>query len=290
MKRTLFALQPTVVLVAFCLMTTFLTAQGTPLGSPQTGIPGGAAGNPGSVVSNPAPMAGNPAPSAPAQANAPQIPVAVVDYDYLMIIHPKLAAEKAAQNQNNQQLEAKFMAEYQDLQARGKAITTVNPGTKEYSDRMDKQRRDEADWQLRMQSAKEAVILQRLELEYAAFYEIKVLVDNIAKRNNIIIVLNYINIARRLPDEVTPSAQTKDVEMGNQLQMPIAWVHPNVDLTVVVEKTLNDTWGPKGYAAVNFKALKDQLSGNAKPAGTVPTTGTNVATAPVGSGTVVRQN
>ena len=209
------------------------------------------------------------------QQQKPQIPVVVVDFMYLMEIHPQLYVETNNLNQKIKQVSEKFQNDTVQFQNKQKELQGLTPGTQSYAEKMDELRKSEAEIKLRAMNEEDSLQLIELRANYQAYQEIKAMIDAYAKNNNILLVVNHIDIARRLPKEQSP--QTMSAELS---QMPtVVYRNTAFDITPAIEKWLNDTWGPKGIPAVDYETVKDQRFGT-KPGGAAPQT--NVATAGAG--------
>ena len=226
----------------------------------------------GTITTNLMAQGGN-APAQPAanQQTKPQIPVVVVDFIYLMEIHPQLYVESNNLLQKNKQAEDKVQNELMQLQNRQKELLALTPGLPDYAAKVDELRKAEADIKLRAMNEGDSLQMSELRSNYQAYQEIKAMIDAYAKNNNILLVINYFDIARHLPAEQSP--QTMNAELT---QLPtVVWRNPVYDITPAIEKWLNDTYGPKGFPAVKYETLKEQRFGT-KPGGA--TQPTNVAT------------
>ena len=204
----------------------------------------------------------------------PPIPVVVVDFMYLMEIHPQLHVERNNLDQKLKQAQTKVQGDLVQLQNKQKELSGIAIGTPGYSEKMDEIRKIDSDIKLRAINEEEALQLNDIRINYQAYQEIKNMIDAYARNNNILLVINHLDIARRLPVEKTP--QTMDVELS-QMQTVICR-NPAYDITPAIEKWLNDTYVPKGFAAVNYEQLKEQRF-NQRPAGGTQSP-TNVAVAP----------
>ena len=215
---------------------------------------------------------GGASPAQPAQQKPP-IPVVVVDYMYLMDIHPQLFVEMNTLTQKLKLAQDKVQGDMQQLQLKQKELSALTPGTPDYTMKMDEFRKSESDIKLRAINEEEALQLTELHANYQAYQEIKLMVERYASANNILLVINHIDIARRLPAE--KSLQTMSVELS---QMPtVVWRNPTYDITPAIEKWLNDTYAAKNIAPVNYEQLKEQRFG-AKPGGIAQPPQTSVAT------------
>ena len=261
MKRNLLFLLALGVFLASMTITSTLMAQ----------VPQG--GNAASPVTSPA---GQPA-AAPA-ANPqprPQIPLAVIDYVYLMEIHPQLYAETNKLLQRKKLANEAIQKDMDQLQKLQRELNGPTSGSPQYTAKMDEIRIFQANAQLRAVKENEEIELLALQFQYNAFVEIKGLVQRFAQTNNISVVINNMDITKRLPAERSP--QTMDAEMS-QMQ-GIVWIVPGLDITHYIEKMLNDTYIPKGYAAVDYNKIKEQMYGN-KPGGGVAPPPTGVSQVP----------
>ena len=251
MKRILLFLLALGTFLALSALTTELMAQG--------GV-------------QPVQTSANPAPANQAPANKPPIPVVVVDYIYLMDIHPQLYADMNVLNQQFKQTSELVRKDLETWQNMQRELEGITPGTTEYSTKMEAARKFKADVELRAIKDQEDFQMKELNITYRAFQEIKGMIDQYAKKNNILVVINHVDIVRRLPAEKT--AETKNVELS---QIPtVIWVNPIYDITTAIENWLNEFYVPKGYEAVNYPQLIEQKFG-ARTRNTGTQTPTNVA-------------
>ena len=259
MKRNLLFHLALGAFLASITVTSNLMAQG-----------GNVAAPPANAPANP-PVNSQAAPTAPKQ----QIPVVVVDYLYLMEVHPFLHVETNKLLQRKKTANDNVQKDMDQLQKLQRELQTLTSGSSQYSAKMEEIRIFQANAQLRAIKENEEIELAALQLQYNAFKEIKSMVEFFAKNNSISVVINNTDIARRLPAERSP--QTMDAEMS-QMQ-GIVWFVPGLDITQHIEKMLNDNYKPKGYEAVNYEKLKEQMLGN-RPAAGPPTPPTDIATRP----------
>ena len=246
MKRNLLSLLALGVFLASVAVTSNLMAQGGNGATPPVTAPANQPVN---------------SPAAPV-AQKPLIPMAVVDYLYLMEIHPQLYAETNKLNLQKKAVEEKLkrdMDEVQNLQKELQALTTGSP---QYSAKMEEIRNLQLRIQATAMSEQDKFDLAELQLFYNAFKEIKGLVKSFAVSNNISIVINNTDIYRRLPAERSP--QTMDAEISSQMQ-GIVWVVPGLDITQHIEQMLISTYKPNGYDVVNYETIKQQKYGGPKP-------------------------
>lgn len=210
------------------------------------------------------------------QTNKPPIPVVVVDYLYLMQIHPVFFAEMNAWEQKVTQANEKIRQEVENLQKMRRELEVLTPGTPDFSQKAEAARQYEAGINLRAMKNNEEAQLEEINIAYKAYQEIKSMVERYAVGNNIYVVINHVDIARRLPAEAT--VETKSAELA-QFPTTVVWRNPNLDITSAIEKWLNDTYEPKGYKSVNFDQLKEQRLANRSANGGAQSQ-TNVAVGP----------
>ena len=255
MKRNLLFLLALGVFLASVAVTSHLMAQGGNVAAPMGTAPAAQPAN---------------APAAPA-SQRPQIPVAVVDYLYLMEIHPQLYAEMNKLDLQKKAAEDKIKKDMDEVQKLQKELPGYTTGSPQYSAKMEEIRNLQVRIQANAMSEQDRINLAELQLLYDAFKDIKGMVQFFAQSYNISIVINNLDISRRLPAEKSP--QTMDAEMS-QIN-GIVWIVPSLDITQHIEKMLNDNFGPKGYPVVDYRIIKEQKYGS-KPANTP----TGIATAP----------
>jgi len=255
MKRNLLFLLALGAFLASGTLTSVLMAQGAP----------GAGVQPTQNAANPQP-----------QANKPIIAVVAVDYLYLMDIHPQLFAERNALNQQFKATGELFRKEYEKLQNMQREIDVITPGTQEYSVKMEAARKFKSDVDLRAIKDQEEFQIKGLNIEYQAYQEIKNMVERYAVANNILVVINHVDIARRLPEEKT--VDIKELELTQM--STVVWVNPLYDITQAIENWLNDTYEKKGFQAVNYKQLIEQKFGSRSANGGTQQPQTNVAAGP----------
>ena len=246
MKRNLLFLLALGAFLASVTVTTNLMAQGGNVAAPMATAPANQPANPQAAV--------------PA-TQKPPIPMAVVDYLYLMEIHPQLYAEMNKLNLQKKAVEDKIKSNVDELQRLQKELQGLTTGSPQYSAKMEEIRNLQVRIQASAMTEQDKFDLAELHLLYNAFMEIKSMVQFFAVSNNISVVINNLDISRRLPAERSP--QTMDAEMS-QIQ-GIVWVLPGLDITQHIEKMLNETHGPKGYATVDYKVIREQKYG-ARPA------------------------
>ena len=266
MKRNLLFLLALGVLLASVAFTSILLAQ----------APGG------NVVAPP-----TNAPAANSQPNPqprPQIPVAVVDYVYLLEIHPFLYAETNKLLQQKKQANDSMQKDMEQLQKLQRELQSIITGTPQYSAKMEEIRVFQAGAQLRAIKQTEEIDLAALQLQYNAFKEIRGMVQLFAQNNNISVIINNPDISRRLPVENSTQKSTQAMDMEMSQMQGVVWFLPGLDITSHIEKMLNDTYTPKGYDIVDYNKYKEQVYG--KPSGGAAMQAPGVAT---GSGQPVRQ-
>ncbi len=246
MKRTLLCLLAMVALVASGTVTSNLLAQQGAVAQP----------------------AANPQQQ---QAAAPLIPVAVVDYMYLMDIHPKLYADMNALMQNQKAASEKLQADRTQLAAMQRELEAMTVGTPDYTKKMEDIRRADSEFKIRAAKMSEEIQMAGLHANYNAFLEIKNMVNVYAERYNIAVVINNMDVARRLPKERSP--ETMSAEMS-QLETTVACHQSAYSITPAIEGWLNNTYKGK-YDVVNFDQLKEQRFAK-------PQQQTSVATGPGG--------
>ena len=184
----------------------------------------------------------------------PQIPVVVVDYMYLMEIHPKLSVEMNGLEQKAKAMQQNFQNDALQLQNMQKELSSSPAGSPDYTKQMEAIRKFDADARLRAIKEEESLQLAEIQCNYQAYQEIKGKVEAYARTNNILVVINHVDIARRLPAE--KSLQTMGLELS---QMPtIAWRNPNLDITPAIENWLNDDYAKQNIKPVNYDQLKEQ--------------------------------
>ena len=264
MKRILLCLFATGAFFVSGMVTSTLMAQGGQL------LQGGAG----------QPVAATAQPAAPQQT----IAVAVVDYEYLITIHPKRYAVEQDVQKRMEQESGKVKTEQQRMLDIQKKLQTVPPGTTDYTQLTMDIRRIEADLQINREKILNEVNMQQVYTMHGAYTDIKACVERYATHNNILVVLNSPDIARRLPQE--PSQSLIAAAMHAEFNPTAIWVNPNLDITMGIENMLNDMYAST-YPKVNFEDIKKQvyrspqMSGNTAPAN-VPT---NVATTTPGGQT-----
>ena len=267
MKRTLLLLFVLGAFLTSGIATANLMAQG---------VQGGVA--PAQQVTNP------PAGVTPSATNQQQQTptVMVVDYLYLMDIHPKLYAESNALLQNRQKMQNDLQAEQQQLQTKSRELNGFDPGTEPFTKKREELYRLQADLESRAINASEKFQLDQLTITYNAYLEIKYYVDLYAKRFNAHVVLNHIDVNRRLPKEQSPESRSMEME---QIQLPVAWIHSQLDLTPYIEQTLNETHtgNGKNYQKVDYAQVKEQRFNGGKPSvgGTQPPINVALPNSPV---------
>ena len=247
MKRNVLSLIAMAALVASGTLTSTLLAQG------------------GAPVGNP-----NPQPAAPATApaNAPPIPVMVVDFLYLMEIHPELYAVRNTLIQESQKAETGFQAEVQQLQNKGRELQGPAPGTAEYTAKKEELLRLQADLELRARSHSEKLQMQLMTAQYNAFVDIKYFIDYYARQNNVLLVINSIDVKRRLPAEKSLDSQAMEME---QVQLPVVCFQPQMDMTRVIEGWLDQQYVQSGkFTKVDYNKIKEQMFGPQR-SGAAPT-------------------
>ena len=238
MKRNLLFLLALGVFLASAAFTSNLMAQGGSVAAPPANAPANPPANPQA------------APAAP----KPLIPVAVVDYKYLMQIHPKLYAETNLLIQNQKSFKEKYDAQTKELQNLSRELEGISPGTQGYTQKKEDLRRKSLDLEISAADFTEQNQTQLLKSSYYAYQDIKKLIDNIVKENNIVVVIDFIDIPRQLPTEQT--LETMMMELS-QPQTVVSY-NPNYDITQFVEQRLVTLYTGK-YPAVNFFEVKKQM-------------------------------
>jgi Outer membrane protein (OmpH-like). len=206
---------------------------------------------------------------------ATQYPLVVVDYAYLMEIHPKLSAEVAALEANFKQKGQAFQQDIAKLQEMEKEVVGLQPGTLDYTQKVDQFRRRQSDLGLQIKTIEEQMQLERIRVTYDAYAEIKLMIEELAKRNNINVVINYLDVIKRLPEQQT--VQTKQLELFDE--PVILWRNPAFDITSTVESMLVSkyTGNGKPYAAVNYNEVKARMLNSLQTGSNAAQGGTSVA-------------
>ena len=256
MKRNLLFLLSLGVFLASVAVTSHLMAQGTNGTAPPANVPA----NP--PVSS----------SAVQPAQRPPIPVAVVDYKYLMQIHPKLYAETNLLIQNQKAFKDQYDTEMKVLQSLNRELEGIAAGSADYTRKREELRRRTTDLEISAADFTELNQTQLLKSNYYAYQDIKKIIDGVVKEHNIIVVIDFIDIPRQLPAEQT--LETMMLEL-TQTQTVVSY-NPNFDITRTVEQALNNLFAGK-YPAVNFAEVKKQMF-NKTPAAGPASSPTNVAT------------
>ena len=220
-------------------------------------------------------------PAAVQPSAAPQqtIAVAVVDYEYLVMIHPKrYAASQTIQNRVEQE-SANAKTEQQKALDIQRKLQQITPGTQEHTQLTTDMRRIEAEFQINQEKFGNEIQVEQVYAIYGAYTDIKACVERYARHNNILVVINSPDLGRRLPQEQSQALMT--AVMHAEFNPTAIWTHPQLDITLNIENMLNDMYAGK-HPKVNFEDIKKlafrtpQASGGATPA-PANTPPTNVA-------------
>ena len=259
MKRILLCLFATGAFFVSGMVTSTLMAQ-------PGQVPQGGAMQPAAAVVQPA-------------AAAPQqtIAVAVVDYEYLVMIHPKRYATSQTIQKRVELESANAKTEQQrglDIQRK---LQNTPPGTQEHTQLTTDIRRIEAELQINQEKVLSEIQKEQVYALYGAYTDIKGCVERYAKHNNILVVINSPDLGRRLPQE--PSQALMAAAMHAEFNPTAIWTHPQLDITLNIENMLNDMYAGSNLPKVNFEDIKKQVYGNPQaPGGGAPAnSSTNVA-------------
>ena len=255
MKRTLLSLLLAAAFLAIGGASTQLMAQG---------------------AANPQPAARQPQQPAPQQQAAP-IPIVVVDYTYLLNIHPVLYANRNNIQERLKQAEQRDATDKAQMLEMQKKLQLATAGTSEYTQIMADMRRLESENKIKNDEILNNLRLEDVKSSYSAYIDIQTMVRAVAEKSNIILVLNNVDVTRLLPDESVPSLPTMSA-LANYEPL-VMWHHPNFDITSVIEGMLVEKYtGPgKPYAAVNYNEVKKQMFNQQMPGGAPAPQGTTVA-------------
>jgi len=265
MKRILLCLLTTGTFFVSGMVTSTLMAQGGQL-------PQGGTVQPAAAIAQPV---------APQQT----IAVAVVDYEYLVMIHPKRYAASQGIQKRVELESANAKTEQQKVLDIQRKLQQITPGTQEHTQLTTDMRRIEAEFQINQEKVGNEIQVEQVYAIYGAYTDIKACVERYAKHNNILVVINSPDLGRRLPQEQSQALMT--AVMHAEFNPTAIWTHPQLDITLNIENMLNDMYA--SYPKVNFEDFKKlafrnpQTPGGATPA--APANPTNVATTPVSQST-----
>jgi len=203
-------------------------------------------------------------PQATSPAPRPPIPVAVVDYKYLMQIHPKLFADTNTVIQAQKDFKVKYESQVKDLQGLNRELEGITAGSADYTRKREELRRRTTDLEISAADYSEKNQTFLIQANYSAYQDIKKLVDITVKENNIIVVMDFLDIPRQMPVEQTLESMMFELTQSQS----IVSCNPNYDITPIIEQKLNLQFAGK-YPAVNFSEFKQQMFGGRSPAGPV---------------------
>ena len=218
-----------------------------------------------------------PATTATQPAAAPQqFPVAVVDYEYLVAIHPKRYAVSQKIQKRMEQESTNAKAEQQKAVEIQRKLQLTTPGTPEHTQLATDIRRIEAELQINQEKVVNEIQMEQVYALYDAYKDIKACVERYSLHYGYLIVINNPDISRRLPQE--PSQALMAAVMHAEFNPTAVWTSPNSDITAGIETMLNTMYA-NTYPKVNFEDIKKQMYGNPQaPGGATPAPATNVAT------------
>ncbi|MDR1383358.1 MAG: OmpH family outer membrane protein [Planctomycetaceae bacterium] len=232
MKRTLLSLL-TLSMFALGLVASNVTAQTRPTTQPGTPTAGNQATNTPGVPAQPTPQ-------------QPTNPVAIVDIEYLMSVHPELDAKTRQLLAANQVKEKNFRTKQEKLQALSQELNGLATGTAPHMAKRDELMKSESDLKREAASAMEEVRIQSIKNQHKAFKDIQACIDSFAKKNNFLVVLNYVRPMTVLPPQqssqflaTTPSEQALEIQLARQDNNTVLWYNPYYDITSVIEQMVN---------------------------------------------------
>ena len=221
--------------------------------------------------------AAQPAAAQQVAANKPQIPVAVVDYEYLVLVHPNLYATKNALQERIKLEEQKLLPQRQKLLDVQKKLQLAQPGTQEFMQLTTELRRMDAEGAIEQEKIGNELQMEQIYAFYGAYKDIKECVEAYAVHNNILVVINSPDITKRLPNESASSLRS--TVMQAEFIPTVMWVTPNLDMTMHIEGMINQKYA--NLPKVDFNMIKNQMYGTPAGNGAGVGAGTSVATGPV---------
>lgn len=251
MKRILLCLLATGAFFAFGMVTSKLMAQG------------------GQPVAQSGATAQQP-------VSTPPIALAVVDYEYLVAVHPKRYAFSLDIQKRIKAEEEKAMTVRQNMVDIQKKLQLLPPGDRDYTKLTADLRRMDSELKIAQEGVANQIQMEQIYALYGAYVDIKACVERYARTYNILVVINSPDITRRLPQD--PSQNLTAALLQAEFSPTAVWTHPNLDITLGVENLLVEMHTAAGYKKVNFEDIKKQMYPTSPGAGAA--TGTNVATGP----------
>jgi len=198
----------------------------------------------------------------PAQQRA-AIPVAVVDFALLMEIHPQLHAHMAQLEEYAKKKDIEIQQEYIKLQADEKALVGIQPGTVEFTNKQNELRLALSEWQIKRDTIGQDVQRREILMTYSAYTDIKAMVEVFASGNNISVVINHLDIAKRLPDLKPGEEPSLQVKNSHLSRIPLVVYHSQgFDITPYVEDMLVKKYvDTRLFPRVDYAELKKKAFG-----------------------------
>lgn len=188
-------------------------------------------------------------------ANKPAIPVAVVDYEYLVLVHPQLYDVKNKLQNRIKLEEQKFVQEGQKFNDMRKKQQQAPVGSQEYTQLTTELRRMESEIQIDRENILNKLQMDQIYAMYGAYKDIKECVEAYATYHNILVVINNLDISKRLPQEQSLMATAMQAEFTPT----VMWTHPGYDITMHIEGMINQKYA--NLPKVDFEEIKKQMFG-----------------------------
>jgi len=219
--------------------------------------------NPNAGVTNNA--AANPSANAQPQGAVNPV-VAIVDMEYLLAVHPEFYAKSRELLARTQAKQQEFRGKEEALQVKRQELNALTAGTQSHAQKRDELLKMESDIQSQAATAMDEIQLQALQARYKAIKDIQRNIDQFAKSNRFVVVLNYIKPTTVLPPDQlakpatalpTPKEMALEINLTTEGNNAVLWYNAGYDITGMIEQMLKNQY-PQ-LTPVDFQKYKQEL-------------------------------
>ncbi len=160
--------------------------------------------------------------------------VAIIDLKYIFDNHMRFKAMTEEMRRSVQGAETDINARKERINNLIKQLNEVNKGKPDYKQLEDEITQQKADLSALVSTTKREFMRREAKIYYIVYQEITQELQHFAQQNRLTLVLRF---------NGDPIDENDPDIVAKHLNKQVVWHHPNIDITGVILKTLNDRYG-----------------------------------------------